>query len=209
MAGIVAGVEPVPQPSTRLNPGGDCFACVVAAVVNHLCPDHAITIEQAFGLFAETTTTGTPTTGNTWVGMQKALQRARYEHDVPIVCRTDIIQPRFDPAMWAHDWFHSEDATDFTERLEAWLSAGWVAIASYLFDGTGPYDGDLMGRSTDHFVLLDGARAAWEDRGEGCSVLQHSVHVVCSVRGARWQTTRDLLRHHGVAGLILVRRDNR
>lgn len=222
MREVVAGVKQVAQPKEHLNPGGDCFACSFAAVLNHLVPERKIDVEEAYKVFNSVTKYANSdryACDNTHGGMLKALRHVRFDLDYPIEHRTHILTPRFSGIddYWSYGWYAFEPWTDFTQHLEAFVSAGWTAIASMLYDGRGqmveqpgePWPGI---RATDHFVVLDGARELWEPtRGlEGSSTLNHYVHVVCSTgKGAYWIDTRHLLRGHGVAGLILVRRNER
>lgn len=219
MREALAAVERVAQPDRRLNPQGDCFACAFAAVLNHLVPERAMDVGEAYKVFNSITKYANSeryTCDNSHGGMLKALHHARFVLDYPIEHRTHILTPRFTNLddHFSHGWYAFEPWGDFTQHLEAFVSAGWVAVASMLYSGRGqmiedPGEPWPSIRATDHFVVLDGARELWEPCGsEGSSTLNHYVHVVCSTgRGAYWIDARHLLRGHGVAGLILVRRN--
>jgi hypothetical protein len=103
-------------------------------------------------------------------------------------------------------------ASDYTRRLEGWLRSGWIAITEINFAGGGAFENGLgRFRDSDHFVLLDGTREVWEkcrpDDPE-CTArsLIFYIHVVCSVKGAYWIKTKDLMLSHGAAGWWLIRK---
>lgn len=221
MREVLANVKQVAQPAQHLNTDGDCFACAFAAVLNHLVPERAMDVEEAYKVFNSITKYANSdryTCDNSHGGMLKALHHARFVLDYPIAHRTHILTPRFSHLNdhFSYGWYGFEPWGDFTEHLEAFVSAGWIAIASMLYDGRGqmverPGEPWPAIRATDHFVVLDGTRELWEESESGdSSSLNHYVHVVCSTgKGAYWIDTRHLLRGHGVAGLILVRRNER
>lgn len=221
MREALADVKQVAQPEQRRNAGGDCFACSFAAVLNHLVPERTMDVDEAYGVFNSITKYANSdryACDNTHGGMLKALHHARFALDYPIEHRTHILTPRFSmlDSHSAHGWYGFEPWGDFTQHLEAFVAAGWIAVASMLYDGRGqmverPGEPWPSIRATDHFVVLDGTRELWEESESGdSSSLNHYVHVVCSTgKGAYWIDTRHLLRGHGVAGLILVRRNER
>jgi hypothetical protein len=199
----LVGVEPVPQPHPYRNPGGDCFACSLLAVLRHLAPEFdAPTFEDTDRWFTAKTTSGTPTTDNTWYGMDKALWAARAD-GWPIEWMVEqATVPQFDVRRWGHTWPIQEDARGYGRRLQAWLSAGWIGLTSVLYDGSGPYTPDLLLRSSDHFLILDGAR----QRGDDHFWNNPEIHVVCSAKGDYWVDAQKWQRGYGGWSWLLIRR---
>lgn len=208
MSEVLRSVAPFMQPKPPKNPGGDCFACAVTAVVRHLFPDRPISFEAAWDLFKEKNSSGTETLSHTWGSFQRVIWKLRAD-GYPVEMRQDIVVPRIDLQHWSHPWWFSVPDDEWAYRLEAWLAAGWLAFAEMEFDGKGPYTREGFINVIDHFIVLDGQRHFWKPMGHGGSGLEHETHVVCSARGAYWMRTRDLLLKHGVAGLTLVRVDRR
>ncbi len=133
------------------------------------------------------------------------------EQGYPLEAHADIVQPAFDLAHRSQSWWRFVPLHEWAYRLEAWLAANWIALAETNFDGRGPVDQDGTHNHNDHFVVLDGQRHFWKrhEKVEGAHYLAHETHVVCSAQGAYWIETQQLLERHGVAGLILIRKDVR
>lgn len=209
MIEVFRGVAPFPQPSPARNPGGDCFACALTAAVRALYPEHPIAFEAAWDAFKAKNSSGDEVVSNSWGSFERAVWRLR-ELGYALELRHDIVTPRVDLRHWSHAWWFAIPDDEWAYRLEAWLAAGWIALAEMDFDGKGPYTPEGYVNSIDHFVVLDGQRHLWKrlEHTSG-SALEHETHVVCSARGAYRMRTHDLLLKHGVAGLTLVRADRR
>lgn len=247
--GILRGVARVPQPQPiRSQEGGDCFACALIAVLNHLVPEREATFEDTdrwfVGQWAEPTglmrevifdladcldcppppglldrvretaiklreQDNAPPTSNNWMGMDKAIWSAR-SNGWEVEVTYDMVIPQFDPRKWGYGWPIVWAGNAYAQRLEAWLSAGWVALTVCDLDGRGPIiDGKL--NSTNHFLVLDGARTYWKQREDGVTSQASEVHVVDSstrdITG--WRDAREWERMYGGTPWMLVRRDNR
>jgi hypothetical protein len=207
------GVKRVAQPKRRINAAGDCFACATAAVVNYLCPRHKpLTVKQAWKLFEGQDSSGNRTTNNTWRGIEHALVRARHDLGRPIETKTLLSHvPAFEGRWGGGYCFPWQEAgTFYAEHLEAWLSAGWVAITIIDHDGNGLFDEELRVRGGDHFVVLDGARLGW-GVGPHEGAYDGEIHVVCSSKTnlTGWHHAQTFERRHGGMEWLLARRDRR
>lgn len=152
------------------------------------------------------------TVSNTWGehGLGKALKRAAEKFGGEwgaIEIEYDILRPQFEIRTWSHAWFGSEPVSEWAKALERWLGAGYVAFSEQNYNGDGQMTADHMLRSTDHITLIDGVRYGWGEWKDGGRGQEFHAHVVCSTgRGAYWIPVHDLMRKHGVAGLIFARR---
>lgn len=207
MAEILHNVAPFPQPSPKKNPGGDCFACSLKAAVDFLYPERPVPFDLAWDAWTCESSGGGVILSNTWPTLRTAVY-ALHAHGYRVEIRRDLVLPSFDVDTWSHAWWDCEPTGDWAYRLEAWLSAGWVALAEMNLAGSGRYTADGLVNHIDHFVILDGQRHFWQAHPaiDGAATLDHETHVVCSARGSYWIRTQDLLRKHGVAGLTLLRR---
>lgn len=208
MSEFLRGVAPFMQPKPARNPGGDCFACALTAAVRSLYPDRPLAFDSAWECFKAKNSSGDEVVSNSWGSFEAAVWRLR-ELGYPLEFRRDIITPRVDLSHWSHAWWFAIPDGEWAYRLEAWLSAGWIALAEMELDGKGPYTPEGCINVIDHFVVLDGQRIGWESMSGGGQALEYHTHVVCSAKGAYWMRTRELLLKHGVAGLTLIRRDAR
>lgn len=208
MNGILLGVKPFPQPSPAKNPGGDCFACALKAAVDHLFPEKPADFDIVWNAFMRETSSGDQQLSNTWPTMRSAPYQL-HRHGYSLEVHADLVMPSFNVEVWSHSWWQMEPENEWAYRLEAWLAAGWVALAEMNFAGAGLFSPDGTMNTIDHFIVLDGQRHYWQRHAtlQGAASLEHETHVVCSARGAYWIRTRDLLRKHGVAGLRLIRRE--
>jgi hypothetical protein len=200
-------IKPFLQPKPNKNQGGDCFACALTAALQFLFPDNPPDFETVWNYFL-TKYKDSDKEGlhQSWPGMKKALQNARYD-GYRIDITYDVIRMEFNEA-WSHAWFHKTPVTEFTRRLEGWLRSGWVAVSEINMNGDGIYNNGHF-NTTDHFVILDGIKEIWEPwegDPDGGSSLNNYIHVVCSVKGAYWIETRNLLVKHGAAAWWLCRR---
>lgn len=207
MREILQGVVPYPQPSPRRNPGGDCFACTLTAAVRHIYPENPIDFNVAWEAFLVKSIGGSDVLSNIWPTMAHAAPYALWEHGYRLDVHKDIVMRETNLDRYSHAWYRAQPEQDFSKRLEAWLSAGWVAIAEMNYAGEGPYTPDGKINHTDHFVILDGQRGFWKksETNPGCASWENETHVVCSAKGAYWIDTGQLMLRHGVAGLILLR----
>lgn len=208
MREVLLGVEPFPQPHPVRNPGGDCFACSLLALLRHLFPERPPSFDQVFGYFKAKTTTGSECLSNTWYGYRQALWNA-FSDGYRMEITADIVVPSFDPDQWSHAWWDFVPSGEWSKRLEGYLRGGWVGVAEIRQAGGGPRDSEGRRHTPDHFVLLDGIRSAWESTpGTAGRALNHYVHVVCSAKGAYWIPVMRLLMDHGAAGWRLARRED-
>lgn len=210
MVEVLLNVTPFPNPSPGRNPGGDCFACSLTAAMRYLFPERLISFDDAYGCFLEKHDDGKEYLRNTWWGMRQAMYQTKdLGYDIEVF--KDLVTPTFDRESHSHAWWKFQPDGEWSYRLEAWLSAGWVALAEMDSEGKGPFTSEGYHNHINHFVVLDGIRHYWKpsENVKGASSLDHDVHVVCSRKGAYWIPVHDLLHKHGTAGLWLLRRDNR
>lgn len=207
MIEVCHGIQPVPQPSPSRTGIGDCFCCALTAAVNHLWPELDVGFDEMFALHERNYANSEKTyTDMVWGSAQRTMYKLRDARDVEFDAFFDLVVPSFErPETWTYAWWMFEPTTEWARRLEGFLRAGYVAFAEVLFAGGGPLNADLKRYSPDHAVLIDGVRLGWE-AGEHGSHFTEYAHVVCSVKGGYWINVRDLMRHHGTAGLWLLRR---
>lgn len=208
---MIANVEPFRQPKPAKNPGGDCFACTITAAIRHFFPDRPIDFADAWDAFLEKTADKDAVLSNTWWTMRTKVFWKLREQGYPLEYRVDFVYPTFDLEHFSACWWRPIPVEAWAYRLEAWLSAGWVALVEMNFDGRGPTNPDGSANLNDHFVILDGQRHFWKPHSgvKGAHSLAHETHVVCSAKGGYWIETKDLLERHGVAAIILMRPDKR
>lgn len=212
------GIAPVMQPSPGVNPGGDCYACAAQGLLSHLFPERQPDFAFASALFHENGYAPSDPThvSNTWPGWNSAMWKAR-TLGYPVEVHEDVVGPHFEPRRNSCAWLWSVQSREYALRLEAWLSAGWVAATAILFDGGGPLEPDFLNhptrrlRDTDHWVLLDGVDFPLIPHPTLPSARDEipQIHVVCPVRGAYWIRATDLILWHGAGAWWLVRRDDR
>lgn len=196
---MILNVKPVMQPHPVKNPGGDCFACALCAAVNYLRPDQPTPFEKAWNWFVRE---GNDLV-NTWTGMGDALWRAAHELNLEHTCDWGISFQHLDPRRAGHAFpFVDMDGT-YAQRLEAYLSAGWVALACIQESGIGPYDEKFYAHTEDHFVVLDGVEQ--RDGGRSHPHKNTFIHVVCSKNGPYWAEALIFGRKHGAGAWWLVR----
>lgn len=205
MSEILLGVQRFEQPIPKRNPGGDCFACSLKAAVDFLYPDKPIDFNLAWEAFEVKTISGATTLSNCWRTMAWTAPHALHDHGYNLEVHRDIISPKTDLDHWSHSWGFRVDEQQWAKRLEAWLSAGWVAIAECAIDPLPAVTPTGYKNHTDHFIVLDGQRSFWQEHGNGCASLTHETHVICSARGSYWLDTSELLNMHGVNALVLLR----
>lgn len=211
------GLEPVMQPSPCRNPGGDCFACSLTAAMRHLFPEEPPKFDQVWDAFrcCYYGETEKRALSNTWPGMAKALHELRYGdgEQWPIEHRIDRVIPTYEVERWAYHWGAAINSEDYVYRLEGWLRSGWIALTEVELhaSGRGGWRPDGYRQTTNHFVAIDGVRYGRIEyaEGEGGPAYRMEVRVVCSVKGAYWIGTTELLERHGAAAWHLVRRDFR
>src|SRR6185312_15435470 len=178
MSEILLGVRRFPQPIPHKNAGGDCFACALTAAVNFLFPEKPVAFDDVWNCFLVQASDGKPLLSNCWPTMYRAICELR-SRGYAIEHRRDIVLPVFDVDTWSHSWWHAEPTHEWACRLEAWLSAGWVALAEMNLDGKGLFNADGTMNAIDHFAVLDGQRHYWKKHPtvEGAASLSHETHV--------------------------------
>lgn len=209
MIEVLLNVQPFMQPTPKRNPGGDCFACALTAAVRYLYPDNPVDFNRAWDGFIVESSDGTPMLSNTWSTMWCAA--CSLHPDYPMEVRHDLVMPTWEIERHGNCWWRPRIMPEWAYRLEAWLSAGWVALTEVSLEPHGPLLPDGRENMNDHFVVLDGQRHFWKDIAHfpGAKSLAHETHVVCSAKGAYWIDTDQLLHKHGAAGLYLLRKDRR
>lgn len=198
------------QPHPEKNPGGDCFACSLFAVLRHLFPDNHPDFDTVFDYFKVESISGSIGLNNVWSGFRDAVYKARAD-EYKVEIANDLVIPEFKPERYSHTWWLQFPDQEWSRRLEAWLSAGWVAVAEIDHEGRGPILDNGKINCPDHFVIIDGVRIGWQPiktYPEAKEVVSEA-HVVCSMKGKYWIDTIELIQKYGAAGLWLVREDKR
>lgn len=207
---VLSGVEPFLQPKPVRNPGGDCFACALTAALRHFFTDQPPDFNAVWEAFETESSDGKKMLNNTWTGMRDTIYAIR-DLGYRLQLHTDIVRPVFSTETWSHAWWQFVPDCEWAYRLEAWLAAGWLALAEMRLEETerGGYTADGKLAFIDHFVVLDGQRHFWQQHATlPAHKLDHETHVVCSRKGGYWIRTEDLLTRHGVAAIRLIRPDN-
>jgi hypothetical protein len=202
---LCLNIIPVLQSKPHINENGDCFACALSAILNHLFPENAPCLQQVFDYWKHPSIGGTLVLNNTWCGLLGTLKLVNEEF--PIEFKYDFIIPdspeRFPYCFWSFRPYH-----EWTNRLEQFLKEGWVALTVINQDGLGPLDknGDLV--VDNHYIVLDGVRRTWVQHPTVASahIQTNEIHVVCSAKGCYWIDCRDLLSKYGAAAICVVRR---
>lgn len=204
------GIEPTMQPNPVRTLRGDCFACAMTSVLNHLFPDKPPGFDKTLSYFTDTYyNSDEQFTNSTWRGMDKAIINAlrdgyKLEH------RVDMVRPVYDRMdTWSYAFYPHCPTMEYAYRLEGWFRCGWVALAEINMAGKGAVNADGTHNSTDHFVAIDGVRYGFEPMSSGGSQCNFYVHVICSVKGAYWIKIDDFIQRHGAAAFYVVRRDER
>lgn len=89
MSEIVRNVAVFRQPTPHKNPGGDCFACSLKAVVDALYPERPVPFDVAWEAFKVETYGGGKSLSNTWPTMRSAAYKLR-EHGYDLSVHHDI-----------------------------------------------------------------------------------------------------------------------
>jgi hypothetical protein len=210
-------VEEYLQPHERRNPGGDCFACTLHAIIKHFYPEENTEFNKTWDYFRKCYMGETEkrALGNTWSGMNDAIIEANRDetHNFRFEYRYEYVYPKVRTDWWSHGWGLEQGLQECTYRLEGWLKSGWLAIIEMQLNPTG-IDGKTPEgnkQHTDHFAFIDGIRYGWKYRewGDGSRVgdFYTEAHVVCSAKGKRWVSYDDLMRKHGVGAWLLIRKD--
>lgn len=229
MIEVCHGLERHAQPIPYRNPGGDCFACALAAALPFLYPDQERSsdewFEWAFESFRNGKVHGSDELriDNSFRGFKVALDtvskdlgRLEIAYEMP--------EPHFRRATWrdeGHNGWAFQVADDRAARiLEGYLRGGWVAFATISLDGGGPTvvkdDGSVWFNSIDHFVVLDGIRSVYEESFNDDGSFRSGswndyLHVVDS--SARdltgWHQVRTFMLCHGACAWWIARRDVR
>jgi hypothetical protein len=222
---ICHNIVPFMQPHPTRNPGGDCFACATVAAVNWMFPEKPILFDHAWESWQaeQTETDGSKRKylRNAWRGERIMVCNLKTDHDYEMEYRYEYVPPQISTdyhTMWhAYSFGPNVSEGDFAYALEAWLSAGWVILTEISLAPVGKFDQNGAMNHTDHFILLDGQKHYWEykdmilsdGKKSWSGGLKHETHVVCSVKGAYWIKTQDLMNKHGAGAWFLMRRDTR
>jgi hypothetical protein len=220
---VLHGVKPFPNPEPKRNPGGDCFACALKAVVDYFYPEKPIDFDTAWECFQreQTNQDGSKSTHltNHWGrwGFESAVSNL-YHKGYSFETEPFLLHPKINIEQYSHAWGWFPFDQDWSQHAEAWLSNGWVMLVEMSLDPVGPFDEKGYHNHPDHFAIIDGQKRGWYKRahsGSGTTFysggLVHESHLVCSARGGceRWIETKDLLHKHGVNGALLIRKDTR
>jgi hypothetical protein len=202
-------VRPFLQPHPSKNPGGDCFACALTSILQYLFPDNPPVFETVWNYFmCDYHKSNEKGLNNTWLGMEKAINEASHDK-YSIDHEYDLVLPRYDWASFSYAFYPRLPAEkDYTRRLEGWLRSGWIAITEVNMYGAGIYNDKGQFNDTDHYIVLDGTRESRESTDDDSSTLNFYIHVVCSVNGAYWIRSRELMKKYGAAGWWLIRKRN-
>lgn len=173
--------------------------------MRHLFPDETkdVAVADAVKWFEDTYyRSEEKTINNTMPFGRSALHASGLEVEV----HTDPFQPRIDEGMQpCFPWW---GPGSYEERVEAYLSAGWIGYVDMNFGGAergldGKELPDRRGHykvGGNHMVVLDGIRTYWLEKGEGNSwsaTQRTEVHIVCSVKGSYWIEVREWIEFHG------------
>ena len=205
-------IEPYMQPKPSKNPGGDCFACSLTAILQHLYPENKPSFDTVWNYFMQSNyyMSEKKCLSNTWSGMQKAINES-HEDGYNLENTTDLVIPKIKDYS-SNIFYESYVDLDYTRRLEGWLRSGWIALTEIHYSGGGPRaTWDSRFNDNDHFIILDGTREVWEkidDISVNARRLNFYIHVVCSAKGSYWISTKELMKNYGAAGWILVRKSD-
>lgn len=199
-------IKPFLQPKPNKNLDGDCFACALTAALQHLFSENPPSFDTVWNYFLiKYKDSDKEGLSHSWPGIKNAIYKARNDYEIDV--EYDFVQPDYENEKWSYAFYRRRPSdSQYTRRLEGWLRSGWVAITEIDMHGNGSVVNGKL-NDIDHTVILDGIREVWEpfDDGTGRS-LNHYIHVVCSVKGAYWIKTQDLLVKYGAAAWWLCRR---
>lgn len=214
MSEFCHGIKPFLQPHPTKNEGGDCFACALTAILQHLYPKNPPSFEQCWNYFIGKYyyKSDKDCLDHGWPGMRKALCKA-CDDGYKLDFEADIVKPEYDIETFSYAWWSFKPVSKYAQRLEGWLRCGYIALTEIDFYGKGAITPEGYNNSINHIVVLDGIKTYWknryDDNGKWSSASQeHEVHVVCSVKGEYWINIREFLTKYGGAGWWLVKRRN-
>lgn len=213
-------VEEYLQPSPSRNPGGDCFACCLTAILKHFYPKERVDFNRTWEYFLKCYLGETEkrALSNTWPGMYDAIIEAIRDekHNFKLEYRREYVYPKLDIEHHSGNWGLEQYEGECGYYLEAWLRAGWIAIIQIEYNPSGRYGRrpDGFRQSHDHFAIIDGIKMGWRYKKHNTDgkewesgSLTADVHIVCSAKGKYWIDYKELLEAHGVGAWILVRKD--
>jgi len=203
------------QPSPRFHSYGDCGACCLAGAVGWTAerlPELYEGSLQPFHGGSTRTYKDSPLNWQDLIGKGGPWLHNKLRLIEPVVI--DPVGP--DMSRWQQD-LHNPWATapwslidPWFHRLRLYLQSGYVGMTTITFEGDGPYekrsDGSMFNRGTNHWVLLNGAKAIREQRGDGGFTQVEMVRVSCSVKGDYWANAREFLTLYGGYWLAFIRR---
>jgi hypothetical protein len=213
MIEVITGVQPFMQPHPYKSEGGDCFACAPYAALRYLFLDKEFTFEDIWECCVQNyTDKGEPIIRRSWGVTHIALGKARQSLGLGIEWMYDVVEPlHWREKIVGTAWYHRYPSdSEYINRLEAYLSSGWIALIEMAYDGGGPYKTNGQRNHCDHIALIDGVRSYWEKHESLKASYQKSeIHIVCSAKGAYWMPLKEAMESHGISGWLLLRKDRR
>jgi len=216
-------VKPVRQPNPRVNPGGDCFACSVLAMMQYLFPEQELTMEYIHKVFTVKAHGGSDIFCNSWNGYDGVFHRLAYGDDeLGLDKRFEIEKRRFLPPVNYENFDHHNFAwggsvgnySDYFWMVDAFVRADYILLVEVDYLGRGPMieqDGKLVKNNTNHVILIDGTRRYWPNSiDERCHTQQIEFHIVDSnIRhktNEYWLSAKSLVEDYGASGMWMVRK---
>ena len=188
-------VRPVRQPTKRVNEGGDCFACAVLAIMQHLFPERTdLTLEFIHRVFTSEYQTGGEHFINSWNGYDTVFHRlsSGYFHNDIAFPKFDIEYRRYFPlfdqeSLRIHNfaWNQFGGYSNWSWMVDTFLRAGYLLLIEIDSEGEGPIihrNKKIYKNSTDHVCVIDGfrRRAVPVEAVKGARSIDNEVHVVDS-----------------------------
>jgi len=220
---VLRGAQRFPNPFPPRHEGGDCFACAGYAMVKCLFPDKEVDWDALYEAWFNPRHPGQ--LDNTWERMRDPFQRMG-DMGYPMESGILFTAPfsSWNLEAWEPAWFRANHEINWWRDIHAYLSAGWLALSHVKQKATGPTDKEGFLHNTNHVVLIDGARQAYQEvpqpawyfekypeEGPTYKRWEYQVHVVDSARTdmTGWHEVRDWLHWHGASAVHIFRRNLR